>query len=125
MGAVRDELARKVFLEMARARLAEAEKRPDARYKRVVAVLGSLATCRNTFMLTALPKEHDMREALAGVLTDIENKFSDATVSAARSSRPHVPRWRGARKPRSKSTGSPQNPDLRRMWSISRAMCPT
>lgn len=30
VGAVRDELARKVFLEMARARLAEAEKRPDA-----------------------------------------------------------------------------------------------
>lgn len=122
VGAVRDELARKVFLEMARARLAEAEKRPDARYKRVVAVLGSLATCRNTFMLTALPKEHDMREALAGVLTDVEQ----IRRYAARSSRPHVPRWRGARKPRSKSTGSPRTPTWPGgMWSISRAMCPT
>ena len=33
VGAVRGELARKVFLEMARARLAEAEKCPEARYK--------------------------------------------------------------------------------------------
>ena len=103
VGAVRDELARKVFLEMARARLAEAEKRPDARYKRVVAVLGSLATCRNTFMLTALPKEHDMREALAGVLTDVEQirrygfsreEFEAARAKVARSEKAALEKYR-------------------------------
>ena len=103
VGAVSDELARKVFLEMARARLAEAEKRPDARYKRVVAVLGSLATCRNTFMLTALPKEHDMREALAGVLTDVEQirrygfsreEFEAARAKVARSEKAALEKYR-------------------------------
>ena len=103
VGAVRDELARKVFLEMARARLAEAEKRPDARYKRVVAVLGSLATCRNTFMLPALPKEHDMREALAGVLTDVEQirrygfsreEFEAARAKVARSEKAALEKYR-------------------------------
>ena len=88
VGAVRDDLARKVFLEMARPRLAEAEKRPDVRYKRVVAVTGSLATCRNTLMLTALPREQDMREALAGILTDVEQMrrygFSDEEFEAAK-----------------------------------------
>ena len=88
VSVVRDELARKVFLEMARTRLAEAEKRPDARYKRVVAVTGSLATCRNNFMLTALPKEQNMREALAGILTDVEQirryGFSNEEFEAAK-----------------------------------------
>ena len=103
VGAVRGELARKVFLEMARARLAEAEKCPEARYKRVVAVLGSLATCRNTFMLTALPKEHNMREALAGVLTDVEQirrygfsreEFETARAKVVRSEKAALEKYR-------------------------------
>lgn len=89
VGAVREELARKIFLEMVRTRFAAAEKRPDTRYKRMVAVLGSVATWKNTFMLTALPREQEMREALAGALVDVERVrrygFSAAEFEAARS----------------------------------------
>lgn len=72
MPALRENLARKIFLEMMRARIVVAEKQPDVRYKRLVAVMGSLATCKNTFQLTGLPKGQNMREALAGMLVDME-----------------------------------------------------
>lgn len=65
-------LARKIFLEIVRARLERAEKREDAHYKRVVAVLGRLATCKNTFQLTALPNDQDLRDAFIGMLLDVE-----------------------------------------------------
>lgn len=89
VGVVREELMRKVFLEMVRTRFSAEKKRPDTRYKSVVAVLGSHATWKNTFMLTALPREQEMREALAGVLVDAERVrrygFSASEFEAARS----------------------------------------
>ena len=98
-----NDLIRKVFLEMVRTRLAEAEKSPEARYKRVVAVTGSLATCKNTFMLTALPKEQNMREALAGILTDVEqirrygfgkSEFDAAKAKVARGEKTALDKFR-------------------------------
>lgn len=66
------ELSRKIFLEAVRARAQLSEKRADAPYFRVVAVCGNLSNCKNTFQLTGLPKGVQMREALTGMLIDVE-----------------------------------------------------
>lgn len=66
------ELSRKIFLEAVRGRVQLSEKRPDAPYFRVVAVCGNLSNCKNTLQLTALPKGLQMRQALTGMLIDVE-----------------------------------------------------
>ncbi len=85
---IRNDLQRKLFLEMLRNRLSAAEKLPDTRYKRVVAVNGSFLTCKNTLMLTGLPKSTRTFDALAGMLTDMEqirrHGFGQEELSAAK-----------------------------------------
>ncbi len=87
--AVRNDLMRKVFAEMVRVRLAAAEKQSDARYKRAVAVTASLLTCKNTYLITALPHEERLREALTGLFLNVEQirryGFGEAEFEQAKS----------------------------------------
>ncbi len=98
-----DNLARKIFLEAVRTRVRLAGKQDNAAYNSVVAVCGSLSTCKNTFQLTGLPKGLQLRKALTGMLIDVEQirrygfspeEFNRAKAKVAREEQKFMEKYR-------------------------------